>query len=135
MIIWKTRRTGSTSRFPLPLAKQIKLETFARIGECTGTTKNGVVQIEEEVGRHIGTVNQGRWRLLVTKYEQRDLIRALPASILQVQEEERSLGVPSHKLWRWIRLIRAAFNADVASGATLSGWCPQPASKLPSAFE
>ena len=70
-------------------------------------------------GRHVGTVNLGRRRLLATHYEQQDLIRALPGWISQAQDEERSAGVPSHQLWRG---IPAAFTADVAIG-----WQPQPA--------
>ena len=65
------------------------------------------------MGRHMGTVNQGRWHRLATEQDQGRLIRALPGWISQVQAEERSAGVPSHQLWRG---ICRAFRADLIVG-------------------
>ena len=90
--------------------------TVTHVGEYMLITKNGTVRIEDGTGYHVGTVNQGRWRRLATVSDQKDLIRALPGWISQVQAEERSVGVPSHQLWQG---IRAAFNADV-----IVGCCP-----------
>ena len=93
------------------------VNSVAHVGEHTLITKNGTVRIEGRTGRHVGrgTVNlvARHYRLLATHYEQQDLIRALPGWISQVQAEKKSVGVPSHQLWKG---IRAAFNADVVIG-------------------
>ena len=86
---------------------------IAQVGIWTLTTKGGVITIREGARKHIGTVNQGRWRMLAAEQDQADLIRSLPGWITQVEEEERSRGVPSHQLWRG---IGRAFHADVIVG-------------------
>lgn len=83
------------------------------IGSYTLVTKNGVTRVDDVAGRHIGTVNQGRWGLLTTVYDPEYMIRALPQWIAQTQKEEHSRGVPSLQLWRG---ICRAFQADVIVG-------------------
>ena len=78
-------------------------------------TKNGTVWIEDGTGYHVGTVNhRGRWRRLATVSDQKDLIRALPGWISQVQAEQRSRPEPP---------------STPSLGAAPSR--PQPASKRP----
>ena len=84
-----------------------------QIGEFRVGLAGGVTRIDREDGRHIGTVNQGRWNLLAETYEELDLIRALPGWITEVEAEERTRGVPSHQLWRG---ICQAFQADSILG-------------------
>ena len=69
--------------------------------------------IRDGTHKHVGTVNQGRWRMLTEAQDQAGMIRALPGWIAQVEAEERSRGVPSHQLWRG---ICRAFQADVIVG-------------------
>ena len=86
------------------------------IGPHTLVTKNGVTRVEAVTGQHIGTVNQGRWNLLATRYDTGYMIRALPQWIAQISEEERSRGVPSLQLWLG---VCRAFHGDV-----IVGCCP-----------
>ena len=83
-----------------------------QVGEHTLVTKGGVIQIKKG-SQHIGTVNQGRWRMLAEAQDQAAMIRALPGWIKQVEAEERTRGVPSHQLWLG---IGKAFQADTIIG-------------------
>ena len=88
-------------------------EPVYQVGEYTIQTKAGVVRIEGNSGQHIATVNQGRYRLLASVYEETEIIKALPAWCARVELEERTRGVPSHQLWRG---ICRAFKADTIWG-------------------
>jgi len=105
-----------------PLSREhVDLQTYVgeeekvvrEVGSYRVLTGKGVVRVEEENGRHIGTVNQGRWHRLAEIYTETELIRVLPGWIAQVEEEERTRGVPSHQLWQG---IKQAFQADTIKG-------------------
>jgi len=83
------------------------------VGSYKVLTGKGIVRIEEETGRYVGSVNQGRWRHLAEVYPEEDLIRALPGWIAEVDQDEHTRGVPSHQLWRG---IREGFQADSIIG-------------------
>ena len=93
--------------------------SVTHINPHTLVTKNGVTLMEEVTGRHIGTVDQGRWSLLATVYDTGYMIRALPQPLsgsAQITEDEHSRGVPpslrASDGRRWLGICRA-FQADV----------------------
>lgn len=83
-----------------------------QVGVWSLVTNRGIITIKEG-NHHIGSVTQGRWRLLSETQDMAAMIRALPGWIAQVSTEERSRGVPSHQLWKG---ICRAFQADVIVG-------------------
>ena len=83
------------------------------VGSYRVLTGKGIVRIEEETGRHVGSINQGRWRYLAEIYPEEELIRALPGWIADVDQDDHTRGVPSHQLWRG---IKEGFQADSIIG-------------------
>ena len=83
-----------------------------QVGEYSLVTKDGTITVKKG-SQHVGTVNQGRWRMLAEAQDQTAMIRALPGWIKQVEAEERTRGVPSHQLWLG---IGKAFQADTVIG-------------------
>ena len=92
-------------------------------GEFVVTTKDGLVRICEGQ-RHVGTIGQGRWGLLVSEYDADEVCRALPKWIAWVEQEETSRGVPSAQ---FLKGLKTALALD-----GIYGCCPLVA---PSSFQ
>ena len=105
------------------------------LGQYTATTRDGLTRIQEG-DKHVATVSQGRWGLLKSAYDARDVCAALPAWAAQVDKEETSKGVASAQFWHGVRAVLDAecvvgcnplvapssFPVAIRSWGTLEGW-------------
>jgi len=66
--------------------------------DYTVITRHGLVRIEHD-SKHIATINQGRWSLLISGFDAVEVIRALPTWINQVEQDEATTGIPSQQFW------------------------------------
>jgi ribonuclease HI len=96
-------------------------------GSFTATSKDSLTRIERD-GCLIGTVTQGRFRLLAAEYQARGiateyLCDSIPGWIAHVEKHEVTRGFGSHQFWHGLRV---ALEAD-----GIIGCCPLVA---PSSF-
>ena len=65
-------------------------------------TKDGLVR-NCEGERHVGTIAQGRWGILVSEYDPDEVCPALPKWIAWAEKEESSRGVPSVQFFKGLK--------------------------------
>ena len=99
-----------------PVRLSTERVAFQFTDETAKTEIHGPYQVEIKDGltrvtqadRHVATLAQGRWAMLVAGYDPQDLCAALPGWAAQAEKEESSRGVASQQFWHGIRAVLEA---------------------------